>query len=144
MLDMAARPIGTLGTGTRSTGRRGRVLIVEDDDDLRALVETLLAEEGYDALGVPDGAAGLALIEAAPPDLVLLDLHTPGLPSDAFARGYRARAGPTARLIVVSGDDGAALSQAARALGAEASLVKPFDVDALLDLVNRHFNTSPA
>src|SRR5687767_1400941 len=110
--DTAGAGVYCGGTVSRSmicdVARRGRVLVVEDDDTLRALLQEVLAGEGYAADGAADGAAALARATQAPPDLVLLDLHTPGLPAGEFVRRYRAGtpaagAARAASIILVSG-----------------------------------------
>ena len=56
-----------------------RVLVVEDDDDLRGLIGSALADAGYTAVEAADGDAALAACEARDVDVVLLDLGLPRL-----------------------------------------------------------------
>src|SRR5437763_12786504 len=56
-----------------------RVLVVDDDDDIRSLVVELLQRAGLDVDQANDGRAGLRAFHQAPPDLVLLDVSMPGL-----------------------------------------------------------------
>jgi len=67
----------------------GRVLVVDDEDDVRGLVRELLERAGYDVMEAVDGKAGLRALYAAPPDLVVLDVTMPGL--DGFATLERIR-----------------------------------------------------
>ena len=64
---------------TVQAGPHGAVLVVEDDPDLRMLLETLLTEEGYFAASAHDGLSALALVASAaiPPDLILTDFNLP-------------------------------------------------------------------
>jgi len=59
--------------------KRGRVLVVDDDADIRGLVRQLLERAGYDVVDAPNGRAGLRSFYDAPPDLVLLDVSMPEL-----------------------------------------------------------------
>lgn len=68
----------------------GHVLIVEDDDDLRALVANRLAEEGFHVETATTGPDALDLVAEAVPDLVLLDVMLPGLDGIEVCRRLRA------------------------------------------------------
>jgi DNA-binding response OmpR family regulator len=59
--------------------KRARVLVVDDDADIRGLLHQLLERAGYDVVEAPDGREGLRTLYAASPDLVLLDVSMPGL-----------------------------------------------------------------
>jgi len=56
-----------------------RILVIEDEEDIRSLVVELLARAGYRTEEAPDGRAGLRALHATPPDLVLLDVSMPEL-----------------------------------------------------------------
>ena len=101
------------------------VLIVDDDEDLRLLARRALARAGHRVLEAEDGADGLELIETRRPDLVVLDLHMPGI--DGFEVLRRLRANKTTVPIIVltaHGDEKSA--QASFELGATDFLAKPF------------------
>ena len=59
--------------------KRARVLVVDDDADIRGLLRQLLERAGYDVAEAPDGREGLRTLYATAPDLVLLDVSMPGL-----------------------------------------------------------------
>ena len=113
-----------------------RVLVVDDDDTIRELVQMALADEGYDVVSAPHGAAALDLVGQIDPDVILLDMRMPVMDGWEFARQYRERPGPHAPIIVVT----AAVDAADRAaqIGADGYLPKPFELDDLLDLVGQH------
>lgn len=67
----------------------GRILVVEDERDIAALVAYQLTKAGYDVRTVSDGAAALKTIAADPPDLVVLDLMLPGIPGLGVLREIR-------------------------------------------------------
>ena len=66
-----------------SVSRRATILIVEDDPDLREVFQIALTFEGYDVREARSGFEALRMLDAHPPDLVLLDLGLPGI--DGFA-----------------------------------------------------------
>ena len=111
-----------------------RVLVVEDDEDLRALIGSALADAGYAAVEAADGDAALAACQARDVDVVLLDLNLPRLGGQAFAEAYRRGTG-RAKIIVMSGAaDGGERSMRVQASG---FLSKPFDLERLVAAVRR-------
>jgi CheY-like chemotaxis protein len=113
--------------------RTARVLVVEDDDGIRDLIDLVLSAAGYEVLTAPDGAAALDVVGRLPPDLVLLDMRMPVMDGWEFARRYRARPEPPAPIVVVTAARDAA--QRAEEIDANGYLGKPFDVGELLALV---------
>jgi DNA-binding response OmpR family regulator len=59
--------------------KRSRILVVDDDDDIRGLLRELLIRAGYDVSDAENGKAGLRQFYSSPPDLVLLDVSMPEL-----------------------------------------------------------------
>lgn len=82
-----------------SPGGRNRILIADDDPDMRELFLGLVQELGYDALAVPDGQAALGAVGALAPDLALSDVGMPGLSGFEVCR--RVKNDPATRLIPV-------------------------------------------
>ncbi len=115
--------------------RPARVLIVEDDDGIRDLVDLVLSSAGYEILTASDGAAALQVIGTVRPDLVLLDMRMPVMDGWTFARELRARHGHRIPVVVVTAAEDVRLR--AREVDADAWLGKPFDVDTLLATVGR-------
>ena len=72
--------------------RRQTILIVEDDEDLRRLFRTALSLAGYDVVEAGDGLEALQRIDAAPPDLIVLDLVLPRLSGIAVRQEIAAQA----------------------------------------------------
>ncbi|MBI3965820.1 MAG: response regulator [Chloroflexi bacterium] len=114
-----------------------RVLVVEDDAEIRELVELTLQDEGYDVYTASNGAAALELLAstAIEPSLILLDLQMPVLDGWKFASLYRARTTAPAPIVVLT----AALkgAEGARQVGASEFLGKPFGLSELLETVGR-------
>jgi two-component system NtrC family sensor kinase len=68
-----------------------RILVVDDDDDLREVLTTALAREGHCVDGACDGTEALALLERQPYDLVLSDLRMPGTDGPSLYETLRTR-----------------------------------------------------
>lgn len=116
------------------------ILVVEDNENTRRLLETILRGSGYEVTPAPDAEEGLRILEEATVDLVLLDLFLPGADGIQFLR-HRAEMDPERQppVIVVSAtEDMDTLRPQLRELGAKMALRKPFDVQELLDGVKRH------
>jgi DNA-binding response OmpR family regulator len=102
----------------------GTVLVVEDDDSIRGLVETALTSSGFDVVTAADGEQGLELAERRHPDLVVLDIGLPGVDGLEVIRQLRGRSGvPVIFLTARSDEIDRILSFE---LGADDYLTKPF------------------
>jgi PAS domain S-box-containing protein len=80
-------------------GGRGSVLVVDDEENVRALVRETLSGDGFELREAADGEEALAAVEAEKPDVIVLDLIMPGL--DGFAVLEGLQADPASRLIPV-------------------------------------------
>jgi len=113
-----------------------RILIVEDDEDVRALIGHKLRRAGHDVTEAGDGEEGLASAKAGSPDLMVLDWMMPkltGIEVCAQIRADTALSQPRILLLTAkSQDSDIAL---AMATGADAYLIKPFRANDLLDRV---------
>ncbi len=86
--------------------RKKRILIVEDDPDLRRLFRTAVALAGYDVEDASDGLDALHLIDSNPPDLVVLDLKLRSLDGQSVQQELAARAlTSTIPIVIVTGSD---------------------------------------
>ncbi|HSJ98057.1 MAG TPA: response regulator, partial [Myxococcota bacterium] len=120
-----ARPAGP------PTGRRARVLVVDDDPAVRELGAEMLARAGFEVLCAEGGAAALALIEGGEPiDAVLLDLAMPDLGGEATFLRLRASR-PGLPVVLVSGYDAEQASQRFVARGLDGFLRKPFEPEQI-------------
>jgi PAS domain S-box-containing protein len=119
--------------------RDARVLVADDNADMRDYLHRLLAGAGYQVEPVSDGLAALAAIRRSSPDLVISDVMMPKL--DGFALLHEIRADPaTAALPVVllSARAGEAATVEGLESGADDYLVKPFTARELLARVDAH------
>ena len=118
------------------SNRRKRVLVIEDNADLRDLIQTYLEEEGYEVSSAADGRDGLQQQRNAPSEIVVTDIFMPGKEGIETVFDLK-REFPDTRIIVMSG--GPSLVQGmdylglARELGAARTLAKPFTMRQLAD-----------
>lgn len=121
-----------------------RILVIEDNDDARDGLVSLLELWGYEALGASDGEEGLRVFARQRPDVALVDLGLPHVDGYEVARRVRVMArGKRVRLIAVTGYGGAAERERARRAGFDEHLVKPVDTDRLAGLLATHRGRSP-
>jgi CheY-like chemotaxis protein len=103
--------------------RTRRILLVDDNPHVRAVIRAVLAGHVSDLAECDDGDQVLAFYEAFRPDLVLMDIRMPGL-DGIQATALLKKAHPTARIVIVSDHEQDDLKAAARQAGAEAYVVK--------------------
>jgi CheY-like chemotaxis protein len=102
------------------------VLVVDDVEPNRRLLATLLGQDGHAAITAASGAEALWLLERAGFDLVLMDLHMPGMDGIAALRAIRARH-PGLPVVAVTGDLSPAAEADCRAAGFDGVLAKPLN-----------------
>jgi len=102
-----------------------RVLIVEDDADVRDTLAMLLESDGYLVRGASTGEAAIGLLDHFAPDCVLLDLGLPGIRGSEVARQLRERVGTQLVIIAVTGSSAPADRDEAECAGIDYLLTKP-------------------
>jgi CheY-like chemotaxis protein len=115
------------------------ILVVEDQDSIRCMIEALVSARGHRVVAVASGSKALEVAIQGPPDIVLLDLHLPGQ-YDGFAVCERLRANPSTQpvpVVIISAKDDAATRAKAAEIGATAYYGKPFSPMALLKEIER-------
>jgi two-component system response regulator MprA len=109
----------------------GRLLVVEDDPQVRAMLTRALGYDGFDVVSAPDAATALAELRAAPPDLVLLDLLLPDLDGVEVCRRLRGE-GVTVPILMLTARDTVSDRIDGLEAGADDYLVKPFSTAELV------------
>ncbi len=112
-----------------------RILIIDDDSAVRATVRHLLERAGYEIIEAADGREGSRMLDGV--DLVITDLLMPEV-DGVDLLGMIRRQGLTLPVIAMSGGgkvDSKSYLDVARALGAFATIAKPFELDHLLSTV---------
>lgn len=109
------------------------VLVVEDESDLREIIQDVLAGEGYRVTCASDGVQGLELLAGGlRPGLVLLDFYMPRLDGWAFLERMRTELGlGEVPVVAISGSDVSSHPSIT------AVLQKPFDITELLEIAQR-------
>ena len=121
-----------------------RVLIVEDQSDIRKLIRMTLEFEAYEIHEASDGAFGLRMAQAVMPDLVLLDVMMPG-ELDGLQVCERLKTGATTKgikVVLLTARGQARDREAGAAAGADDYLVKPFSPLQLIDTIERLLETA--
>jgi len=116
-----------------------RILVVEDQDSIRRMIEALVQARGYQVTAVSSGAKAIDVAMTDPPDIVLLDLNLPGQ-YDGFDVCQRLRSDPATRhvpVVIISAMDDDESRTRATAAGATAYYTKPFSPIALLKEIDR-------
>jgi signal transduction histidine kinase len=103
-----------------------RIVVIEDQDDVRDAMQALLEGWGHRVEAAPDGKSGIDLILASRPELALVDIGMPGLDGYAVARRVRAELGPQApRLVALTGYGREEDRERAKRAGFDSHLTKP-------------------
>ncbi len=119
-----------------------RILLIEDEPDVRAVHRRLLEKAGHEVIESTDGAEALAQLRSGPtPSVILLDLMMPKL--DGWGFMEMVRAVPTFREIPIVVVSAYGSAESVRAAGATDYLKKPVDPKQMLDVVQRCAKRSP-
>ena len=111
------------------------IILVEDDCDQRLALKLALELEGYTVRDASNGRAAQALLNERPPMFLITDLFMPEIDGFELIESVRRRS-PQTKIIVVSGGGQRAKSDylaTAELIGVDATLHKPFEMQALLD-----------
>jgi putative two-component system response regulator len=111
------------------------ILIVDDDQWIVKLLQSVLEADGYTHVrSTPDPAAAAPMAEEVPPDLMLVDLHMPGIDGFQLIQQLNAAAGQEREIpiLMLTADNADETKRRALALGARDIITKPFDQTELL------------
>ncbi len=112
-----------------------RILVIDDDDLSREVVEIVLSGEGYEVNGASSGEVAMEALSGsgALPDAVLMDMQMPGVSGEELARRLRAVCGESMRLIAMSGSR----SREAESEEFDGFLLKPFSAEEFRAILER-------
>jgi two-component system OmpR family response regulator len=113
-----------------------RVLVADDDADIRDLVEFKLTQAGYAVQAVPDGLSAWEAFQAEAPALVILDVMMPGLSGIDVLRKIRESGNATVPVLLLSAKSRDSDVDTGFAVGADDYVIKPFSPRELLHRVN--------
>ena len=114
----------------------GRILIADDEDGLRWVLEKGFRGAGYQVTAVKDGRAALTEVESQPFDVLLLDVRMPGIDGLALLKQLRERR-PDAQVVIMTAHGTMETAVQAMQDGAYDYLTKPFDLDEALLVAER-------
>jgi nitrogen regulation protein NR(I) len=110
------------------------ILVIDDDDQLRRSFEKLLTEEGYSVKSTSSGEAGLSMVQAQVPDLVVLDMRLPGMNGlDTFEAIHGIE--PKLPVIIMTAYGTTETAIEATKMGAFDYILKPFDIPDMLNVI---------
>lgn len=116
--------------------RKGRVVIVDDDHDMRRMLSSLVRRDGFTTELADGGEQALLIVAGSPPDLVITDLHMPGMDGVELLKKLQLLV-PDLPVIVLTASGGIASAVEAMRAGAEDYLTKPVEPQALRLAVER-------
>jgi DNA-binding response OmpR family regulator len=122
-----------------STDPAARVLVIDDEDDVRGMFEIALTKNGFSVEAARSGDEALELVRECPYDVLVVDLGMPGMDGVAFiaeAKRLRAAVG----IVVVSGYVNNGDAPALEGMGVTSVLVKPVDLGSLVSSVREQCN----
>ena len=114
----------------------GRILIVDDDDQLRESFKKLLTQEGHDTPVAANGETALEIVESCHPDLVILDVRLPGMNGLEVFKTIRI-IDPKMPVIIMTAYATTNAAIEATKLGAFDYVLKPFDIPDMLNLIDQ-------
>jgi two-component system CheB/CheR fusion protein len=136
LFDEASRPGASERPAPRAPSQPKRILVVDDNEDSAASLCALLTQAGHRTGMALDGPEALRTIAQLEPHVIILDIGLPGMDGFEVARRLHAMGAlENCRLVALSGYGRAEDRERTRASGFHAHLVKPVEMDALLDVV---------
>jgi CheY-like chemotaxis protein len=121
------------------TGKKAKILLVEDNGINRLYIETLLADCGYDVRGAGNGKEALAKLDQDRPDIILMDVQMPVMDGMECARLIRANPDPERASVPIVALTGYAMDDDRKKCieaGMNAFLSKPFEDEQILGVVS--------
>jgi len=134
---------GMPGHGVRGELENGRILLVEDADDIRDAFGVLLRAEGAEVATASTGRQAVELAGREPFDILLTDLGLPDIPGDILIREVLATTRLRPHVVVVTGY-GEPYASRAREAGADVVLTKPIEWTLLLGQLTQSLRSGPA
>jgi PAS domain S-box-containing protein len=125
----------SLAAAFKPAANRRRILVVDDNEDARLLLVDILTRLGHDVQSAGDGPGALSVLDKFDADVAVLDLGLPGMDGYELAERIRKSKHDSIRLLALSGYARGADVARSREVGFDLHLVKPVDVQKLLDSI---------
>jgi two-component system KDP operon response regulator KdpE len=120
----------------------GKILVVDDDPQIRRVMKATLVGHGYEVIEARTGEDAMETISAEPPNLVLLDMNLPGMGGLETCQAIRA--GSDIPVVILSVRNSEKDKVAALDAGADDYVTKPFGIEELLARIRATLRRSPA
>jgi DNA-binding NtrC family response regulator len=117
--------------------RKPQILVVDDEADIRELIQEILSEEGYDVATAADAAEARTAVQRRPPNLVLLDIWMPDLDGISLLKEWQNGRHVTCPVVMLSGHGTVETAMEATRLGAADFVEKPLSLAKLLRTVEK-------
>jgi CheY-like chemotaxis protein len=114
-----------------------RILLIDDEPDLVRLTSFRLQKAGYDILVAESGTQGLQIAQQEKPDLILLDLNLPHMNGDKVCQAIKSDPDLRHIPIIVLSASSESIKKKSEEIGADAYIVKPFEVSNLLETIKK-------
>jgi CheY-like chemotaxis protein len=132
----SGRSTALFSAGEKNGMTPGRILIVEDDLSIQEFMTMALEDEGYQVTSASNGAIALDILKSFEPHLVLVDMLMPVMDGRAFIEACNKL--PNTHLHIIALSASRNLQGVMKMPGVDGFLAKPFNLDELLDSVNRY------
>ncbi|MGH7180892.1 MAG: response regulator [Nitrospiraceae bacterium] len=113
-----------------------KVLVIDDEEGIRNLLDTLLRRKGYDVVLAASGQRGIELLRRERPDVLVLDLKMPGMSGLTVLQQVRSLT-PQQPVIILTGAGTPEVERQVRALGVTEYVEKEFSLHLLGDALQR-------
>ena len=121
------------------------ILVIDDTEELRSLIVAILSSHGFNVREAENGQTGVRMINDEKPDLVVCDVHMPGMDGyDTLAAVRNSSATATMPFLLMTGLVSRDGFQRGQVLGEENYLVKPFTMEQLVNSVTSRLVEQPA
>src|SRR5210317_1189055 len=122
---------------------QAQILVVDDEPDIRQLVQEILVDEGYSVQVAKDGESALMVYAQQKPDLVLLDIWMPDIDGISLLKEWSAAGNLESQVVIMSGHGTLETAVEATRLGAFDFVQKPLSLAKLLATVRKALESRP-
>lgn len=119
----------------------GKILVVDDEPDVREVIQSRLESEGYQVLTAENGVEALRLIQAEEPDLIFLDILMPKMDGYEVCRNLRESDNQNIKdtpIVIVTAQGMLVSEHILKSIMADDQIVKPFETEVLIEKVKEH------
>jgi DNA-binding NtrC family response regulator len=124
---------------TLGTDKKIRILIVDDESDLRNLLNHVLTQAGYEVVEAPGGEEALNILQRETFDIAFLDIQMPNINGIQVLK-YLQKNSPSTKAIMLTGYAGLKNAMEAKQFGATDFINKPYNIEDILATVERLVN----